>query len=286
MPNRCTRWSAAMLAVFALLGALACGQPGHFIPGESPTVTPRINPQGTPSAPIVITPDLPEGWRWQHSPNMGFNALSSDTWLLLGVNGAWKGGIHHTPIDDCWRVFGLRDGGHHEFEDCHSQRSVGGEALKLLAVKADFEATPESTWTPTPMPTATPNLSTLSGRYQAYGQELHESRMAHNRGVVMRWADGSHWEDGISHELPDLPLDPDQKQRDGMTCAQAEVLESATFPDNLANRGDWHRHPHAAAIAAKWEERHAEALWGDHSRAVRLLKQDVFTHWCGYSMRP
>ncbi len=284
---------ALVLVGFALLAALACASAAEpqnsFVPGISPTVTPHFNPQGTPSRPISITPDLPDGWRWQYAGDWNRGALMRDAWFLLGIDGVWVGAIHHSAGNDCWFIVSLRGGEYHQFDECHLRDDAGREAVKLLATDADFKATRPPTPTPAPTfpPTPTPDLTTLAGRYQAAGQELHHERSVHNRGVVVRWADGSHWEDGVSHELPDLPLDTTQKQREGMTCIQAEALEAATFPNDMADRSNWQVQPNAAEIAEEWERRHSEILWGpDDELAVERLRQDPFTDWCGQMMQP
>lgn len=287
-----TAWPGMLFLLMVLI--VACGtsasEPQNsFVPGISPTVTPYLNPQGTPSEPIAITPDLPDGWRWQYVGDWNSRGMfMRDAWFLLGIDGLLVGGIHYAAGNDCWLTFAVRGETFYESDECHSRDEVGGLAVKLLATEADFKATrpPTSTPAPTLAPTPTPDLATLMGRYQAAGRELHHERSVHNRGTVVRWADGSHWEDGVSHELPKLPLDTIQKQREGMTCIQAETLEAATFPDDLADRGNWHSQPNADEIVAEWERRHAEVLWGpDDELGVHRLQQDPFTDWCGQMMR-
>ena len=155
----------------------------------------------------------------------------------------------------------------------------------IIACGASASEPQNSSAPETVMPT--PDLTTLAGRYQAAGQKLHQERLQHNRGVVVRWADGSHWEDGVSHELPKLPLHARQEQRDGLTCIQAETLEAATFPSEMADRSNWHVQPNAAKVVGEWERRHAKALWGsDRKPVIDRLRRDVFTDWCGQMMQP
>ena len=45
----------AFLVVAVCAAALGCNQTGYFVPGESSTVTPSYNAEGSPSAPIIIT---------------------------------------------------------------------------------------------------------------------------------------------------------------------------------------------------------------------------------------
>ena len=124
-----------VVAVFAAM--LNCNQAGHFVPGESPTVTPVYNAEGTPSAPIVITEDLPAGWRWQYSRE--FPAKGKDSWLLLDDQSGIAGAIVHDG-GDCWVLIG---------EDvpelaCHSRDEIGRFAVETLVVEAQNIPTPET----------------------------------------------------------------------------------------------------------------------------------------------
>ena len=49
----------ALVVVAVFAAVFGFNQTGYFVPGESPTVTLSYNSEGTPSAPIVITEDLP-----------------------------------------------------------------------------------------------------------------------------------------------------------------------------------------------------------------------------------
>ena len=132
-----------------------------------------------------------------------------------------------------------------------------------------------------PEPTSAPTLvpATLEGRYHARGEALQAARTdQHRRG------DNSWWGDGRSSVFPDLPLPADEPQSDHLTCAQAEALEMATFPHDLADLAAWHRRADAARIASEWERRHAKAIWDD-IRAVTWLRAEEFTDWCGGQMR-
>ena len=137
MPNRSVCWPAVALALFVI----ACGQSGHFIPGESPTVTPSYNPQGTPSAPIVISPDLPEGWRWQYSHD--FPSKGDDNWLLLDAESGIAGFIFSTNAG-CWYLIG---GGEPE-PPCIDKDEVGKQAVEILVAK--HESRPKPTAAPEP----------------------------------------------------------------------------------------------------------------------------------------
>ena len=236
----------AFMAVAVFAAVLGCNSTGHFVPGESPTVTPVYNAEGTPSAPIVITEDLPAGWRWQHSRE--FPVKGADSWLLLGAESEIVGVIVHEG-GDCWVLIGS-DAAE---PSCHSKNVVGRYAVEVLV--ADAKTAPE----PTAIPT------TLEGRYKAERQELHAAR-THD----LRWADGSHWVDGVSHELPNLPLAAGALISESMTCIQAEALNLATFPHHMADLSTWHQQPNAAAIASEWERRHAEVVWGSDPLAACL----------------
>ena len=129
------------LVVFAMFAAvLGCNSTGHFVPGESPTVTPVYNAEGTPSAPIVITEDLPAGWRWQYSRE--FPVKGADSWLLLGAGSEIVGVIVHEG-GDCWVLIGS-DAAE---PSCHSKNEVGRYAVEVLV--ADAKTAPEPTAVPT-----------------------------------------------------------------------------------------------------------------------------------------
>lgn len=114
-------------ALFILLFVLACSSGDHFIPGISPTVTPIYNPEGTPSMPIAITPDLPDGWRWQFS--RGYPIPGMDAWLLLDDGSRTVGGIADTG-NGCWIVLG--DDVPPEGPNCYTRDEVGRKAVKIL----------------------------------------------------------------------------------------------------------------------------------------------------------
>ncbi len=136
--------------------------------------------------------------------------------------------------------------------------------------------------TPTPAPTSTPVPETLEERYRLEGEALHQERA----GMNLRWRDGSHWEDGVSHELPNLPLEPKARISDNMTCIQAEALEAATFPYNMTKRDGWHLQSNAAQIASEWERRHADVVWGrDDPRRITWIREEEFKDWCGSRMQ-
>ena len=123
--------------------------------------------------------------------------------------------------------------------------------------------------------------TSLEDRYHVMGQELHDAR---SPGI--RWNDGSYWEDGVSHELPALPLIARARVSESMTCIQAEALGSATFPNDIADSKTWHLQPNADEIEAEWSRRHAAALWGEDPAAVEWLERETFADWCGMRMQP
>ena len=98
-----TRIQAIMAVAVFRRGARMQSGPAHFVPGESPTVTPRYTAEGTPSAPIVITEDLPDGWRWQYSRE--FPVAGKDSWTLLGAESEVMGFIIHDG-GDCGVLIG------------------------------------------------------------------------------------------------------------------------------------------------------------------------------------
>lgn len=104
---RTTYWSVITLAGLVLLGAVACVAEAPapelgFVPGESPTVTLLYDAAGTPSAPVAITPDLPEGWRWQYAGDLP-NFSMRDAWFLIDHDSKMVLAIHNAG-DDCWLV--------------------------------------------------------------------------------------------------------------------------------------------------------------------------------------
>lgn len=129
----------------SVLLAVACTG-GHFIPDVSPTVTPYHNPEGTPSAPIVITPDLPDGWRWQFS--RGFPIPGKDVWLLLDDQSEIIGAVGQAGGvgDNCWIVLGDDAPG---VPPCHARDEVGRRAVEILVADRGNQPEPTATVEPT-----------------------------------------------------------------------------------------------------------------------------------------
>ena len=140
---------------------------------------------------------------------------------------------------------------------------------------------PESCYIKPGPPTPTPNPTTLQGRYRAEGEALHAARPPE-----WRWADGSHWLDGFSHEFPTIPLKAGELRSESMSCIQAEALELAIFPHDIADSDTWHTQANASEIALEWETRHARMLYGDSPRRIQWLNQVSFADWCGEGMQP
>ncbi len=70
-----------------------------------------------------------------------------------------------------------------------------------------------------------------------------------------------------------------------LTCIQREALEIAVFPDG-EDIEVWYFEPHADEIADEWNQNLAQALWGDHPRALEWLQQEEesFATDCGVRM--
>ena len=127
----------ALLVVAVFAAVLGCNPTGHFVPGESPTVTPRYNAEGTPTAPIVITEDLPDGWRWQYSRELP--VAGKDSWALLGAESEVIGFIIHDG-GDCWVLVGQNV----PDQSCHSRDEIGRFAAEILVVKTQNAPMPEA----------------------------------------------------------------------------------------------------------------------------------------------
>ena len=127
-----------------------------------------------------------------------------------------------------------------------------------------------------PSPATTPALSERA--YRDSGESLHAPRQA---GQV--WLDGSHWEDGVSHMMPEIPLPPGAPLEQHLTCIQREALLIAAFPEGK-DLDTWYMDPRADEIGDEWDRNFAELLWGDHSGAVEWLEQNSFEADCGKLM--
>ena len=239
---------------------LAAAKPGSFIPGVSPSVIPNNQHKETPTRTTVVTSDLPENWIWEHDVDPSTTA-PDDGWLLRRADGEILGGIY-TAGEDCWTVQSkyAYGGG-----VCYGTFQIGSQALEILKRAEAFTSTPTD----------------LEERYEQEGERLHRERTA---DVV--WADGSNWVDGISHSLPSLPLPEGTLRSEHMTCAQAEALNSAMFPEEEANRYTWHEQANADQVGSNWNKLYATAVWGNDPRSLHWLEQESFLDWCGVMMQP
>ena len=87
------------------------------------------------------------------------------------------------------------------------------------------------TFPPLPLdPTPTPTL--LERAYRESGESLRAPRQL---GKV--WLDGSHWEDGVSHTMPEIPLPPGAPLKPHLTCIQRGGTVDLCLP-----RGGGYRH--------------------------------------------
>ena len=132
----------------------------------------------------------------------------------------------------------------------------------------------------TTVPDDPPTSAELPGRYQAAGERLYAERSS-----SVTWADGSNWGDGISHELPELPIGLLTPIHEAMTCAQWEALESAVFPEGEGyDRSNWQEQGEANDISGRWRRHLAVTLFGESDSAVGRLQANDFVQVCGSRM--
>ena len=131
-----------------------------------------------------------------------------------------------------------------------------------------------------------PEPAAAEGALAAAYTEAGE-RLGRERSPALTWADGSNWNDGVSDQVPDLPLSLDTRIQDGMTCAQWEALEVAAFPEGEGyDRSSWWQHPDSDEIATEWEQNLAVAVWGQGNEAMaRKFIGSPFADHCGERMR-
>ena len=127
-----------------------------------------------------------------------------------------------------------------------------------------------------PDPTATP--TPLERAYRESGESLHAPRQS---GKV--WLDGSHWEDGVSHTMPEIPLPPGAPLKPHLTCIQREALLISAFPEG-EDVDTWHTDLRADEIGDEWNRNFAKLLWGDQIGALEWLEQNSFEVDCGRVM--
>ena len=119
----------------------------------------------------------------------------------------------------------------------------------------------------------------LVSEYTSAGAE-----MAARRDPDKTWEDGSNWHDGQSQEPPAVPLAPGSRILDGMTCAQWEALEMASFPEGYTLR-NWDLNPDADKIADLWRANMADVVWGAAPEADEWLERENFMDSCGRKIR-
>ena len=129
---------------------------------------------------------------------------------------------------------------------------------------------------PPPDPTATP--TPIERAYRESGESLHAPRQS---GKV--WLDGSHWEDGVSHTMPEIPLPPGAPLKPHLTCIQREALLISAFPEG-EDIDTWYTSPRADEIGNEWDRNFAKLLWGDQIGALEWLEQNPFMADCGRLM--
>ena len=129
---------------------------------------------------------------------------------------------------------------------------------------------------PPPDPPATPTPSERA--YRESGESLHAQRQS---GMV--WLDGSHWEDGVSHTMPKIPLPPGAPLKRHLTCIQREALLISAFPEG-EDLDTWHTDPRVDEIGDEWSRNFAKLLWGDQIGALEWREQNPFMADCGRSM--
>ena len=133
-------------------------------------------------------------------------------------------------------------------------------------------------------PTSTPyeqSDSVLAQKYQEAGERLYAERSSSKA-----WQDGSNWTDGVSHQLPPLPLNPAARIASGMTCAQWEAIQSAVFPESEEyNAQNWWHREDSEEIAERWNASLADAIWGNPPEAAQWLERENFMDICGNVMR-
>ena len=122
-------------------------------------------------------------------------------------------------------------------------------------------------------------VGSLKAKYRQWGIWIN-----YGRDPDLRWADGSNWVDGVSHDIPTLPLRAARYEKDDMTCAQGEVLLVTAFPQG-EDIETWHTAPHRAEILQQWERNYARLIWGPKPQALEWSKRMKFQDWCGRKMR-
>ena len=135
--------------------------------------------------------------------------------------------------------------------------------------------------TPTPTTTEVDAKAEIAAKYALAGERLYRERTSE-----VAWADGSNWTDGVSHELPELPIPLSAGVVEGMTCAQWEALNMALFPEGKDyDLSNWWQHPDSDEIGEVWKENLGRTIYGtEHFPVIQLLGAN-FADNCGTRMR-
>ncbi len=208
----------AIILMAVVVFALACGQPSHFVPGKSPTVTPSYNPQGTPSVPVVVSPDLPEGWRWAYSNE--FPSQGDDNWLLLDEESVIAGFIFNTGAD-CWFLIG--DGSPEP--PCIDRDEVGKRAAEALVAR--HQSRPEPTAAVAPTATIEPKTPLEAFKI------AFEPENASDDHQVRQLDDGSfRWVASVFgssiYQITDCP--PEKSAPPAGACVRAQLENTTKYP--------------------------------------------------------
>ena len=119
----------------------------------------------------------------------------------------------------------------------------------------------------------------LAEKYRLAGEELDA-----DRSPRLKWLDQSNWQDGVSHLLPELPLEPGAAIKTGMTCTQSEALMMAVFPEG-EDPMTWHLEPNIEDIVEQWDLNLATTIWGEHPEAMEWYYRETFEETCGTVMQ-
>ena len=186
---------------------------------EQPDTWPKTN-AGKPAP----TPRPPSGWSHTQNPNTTRAQKPTLYWQYAStMRETWKthSGTIRASID-------LAD-----------QHGYTEEEISILeGIESEIAGGSDSTREPE-----------FDQQYQNAGAALDSQRDG-----TTTWADGSHWRDGSSHQLPDVPLEPAARILSKMTCAQWEALNMAVFPQGEGySEFNWQEHPNADRDRAKVE---------------------------------
>lgn len=182
------------------------------------------------------------------------------------------------------RAFAHLEDGHTWMVVCYAAEfDADGHAdcdAALASVRIAPESFVRSLAAATPTAVARAARAQLATRYTQAGRELDGERSPN-----LAWADGSNWRDGVSDQLPALPLALDVDVGVGMTCAQWEALEMAVFPEGEDyDQSNWWGRPNSGEIKELWKENLARTIWGDSETSVYRMVGVFFRDSCGERM--